>query len=146
MVDAWQGLAVQTGSHMLFSHGFDSVPFDLSAFLVADAVHRAGDEPREVRTMAVKMLGCMSLGTIKSGLGMYWDRLMGDISVERSCDPYLFLHALPDFDRACEADRELNAVSQTPQSSHEEMFGRPVGPTAAHPLGTANALMVRYSM
>jgi short subunit dehydrogenase-like uncharacterized protein len=67
MIDAHEAKARETGARIVFSCGFDSIPFDLGVwFLEAEAVKRFGKPLPRVKGRVRKMQGGASGGTIAS--------------------------------------------------------------------------------
>lgn len=67
MIDAYDARAKDTGARIVFSCGFDSIPFDLGVwFLQQEAVKRFGKPAPRVKGRVRKMQGGASGGTIAS--------------------------------------------------------------------------------
>ncbi|MBH9576957.1 saccharopine dehydrogenase family protein [Inhella proteolytica] len=67
MIDKLTPLAQQSGARIVFSCGFDSIPFDLGVvYLQAQAQERLGAPLREVRARMARMKGAASGGTLAS--------------------------------------------------------------------------------
>lgn len=67
MIDAQEATAISTGSRVVFSCGFDSVPFDLGVFfLQREATRHFGGPCTEVKARVRKMRGWLSAGTVAS--------------------------------------------------------------------------------
>lgn len=70
MIPALQGAAADSGARLVFSCGFDSIPFDLGVvFLQTEMVERFGAPAAEVRGRVRVMKGAMSGGTAASAMG-----------------------------------------------------------------------------
>ncbi len=68
MIERYHARAVETGARIVFSGGFDSIPFDHGVlFLQRAAEERFGSPCRRVRTRVVDMRGTLSGGTAASG-------------------------------------------------------------------------------
>ena len=68
MINAHSEIAMKSGARIVFSCGFDSVPFDLAVQqLQQEAVHRFGRPCPRVRGRMRKMIGTFSGGTAASG-------------------------------------------------------------------------------
>ena len=68
MIERYHGRAVATGSRIVHSCGFDSIPFDLGVlFLQRAAEERFGSPCQRVRTRVVDMRGEFSGGTAEAG-------------------------------------------------------------------------------
>ncbi|WP_374662574.1 trans-acting enoyl reductase family protein [Inhella sp.] len=69
MIDKLTPLARRSGARIVFSCGFDSIPFDLGVvYLQAEAQARFGQPLREVRGRVARMKGIASGGTLASML------------------------------------------------------------------------------
>jgi short subunit dehydrogenase-like uncharacterized protein len=69
MIDKLTPLAQKSGARIVFSCGFDSIPFDLGVvYLQAEAQQRFGAPLREVRGRVARMKGAASGGTLASML------------------------------------------------------------------------------
>ena len=67
MIDAHQATAQASGARIVFSCGFDSIPFDLGVFLLQDEMRRRFGHPaNRVRGRVRKMKGSFSGGTAAS--------------------------------------------------------------------------------
>ncbi|MEO1015611.1 MAG: saccharopine dehydrogenase NADP-binding domain-containing protein [Pseudomonadota bacterium] len=67
MIDAHEDAAKKSGARIVFSCGFDSIPFDLGVLFLQDAAKRDASAPaRDVRTVVRKMKGKFSGGTAAS--------------------------------------------------------------------------------
>lgn len=67
MIDAHEKTAKSTGARIVFSCGFDSVPFDLGAlYLQNEAMRRFGGPCAEIKARVRKMKGALSGGTVAS--------------------------------------------------------------------------------
>ncbi len=67
MIDAHDATAKATGARIVFSAGFDSIPFDLGVwFLQQEAIKRNGIPAPRVKCRVIKMQGGASGGTIAS--------------------------------------------------------------------------------
>ncbi len=67
MIDAHDATAKATGARIVFSAGFDSIPFDLGVwFLQQEAIKRHGIPAPRVKCRVIKMQGGASGGTIAS--------------------------------------------------------------------------------
>lgn len=67
MIDAYEETARNTGARIVFSCGFDSVPFDLGAlYLQNEARRRFGAPCAEIKARVRKMKGSLSGGTVAS--------------------------------------------------------------------------------
>lgn len=67
MIDAYEDTAKNTGARIVFSCGFDSVPFDLGVLLLQNEARlRYGAPCREIKARVRKMKGALSGGTIAS--------------------------------------------------------------------------------
>lgn len=67
MIDAHDATAKRTGARIVFSCGFDSIPFDLGVwFLQQEAIRRQGKPAPRVKGRVRKMQGSASGGTIAS--------------------------------------------------------------------------------
>ena len=67
MIHAHEGAARASGSRVLFSCGFDSVPFDLGVrFVQHAAMHRYGHPLRQLQCLVVELKGSWSGGTAAS--------------------------------------------------------------------------------
>ncbi|MGA0607256.1 saccharopine dehydrogenase family protein [Phenylobacterium sp. VNQ135] len=68
MIDAHDATAKETGARILFSCGFDSIPFELGVYFVQQAAKdRLGQPARHVKGRVRKMQGGLSGGTAASG-------------------------------------------------------------------------------
>lgn len=68
MIAQYSNLAKQSGARLVFSCGFDSVPFDLAVLLVqTEYILRTGYPAASVRTVITKLKGSLSGGTMASG-------------------------------------------------------------------------------
>jgi len=69
MIDAHEAAAKSSGARIVFSCGFDSIPFDLGAWFVQEeARKRFGSPAPRVRGRVRDMLGGLSGGTMASGM------------------------------------------------------------------------------
>lgn len=69
MIERWHGTAQASGARIVFSCGFDSIPFDLGVvFLQAAAQDRLGAPLTRVHGRVVRIKGGPSGGTIASGI------------------------------------------------------------------------------
>lgn len=67
MIDAHDAQARSTGARILFSCGFDSIPFDLGVLMLQQAAHRRFGRPvQRVKGRVVRMKGGASGGTLAS--------------------------------------------------------------------------------
>jgi len=67
MIDAHQATAQASGARIVFSCGFDSIPFDLGVFMLQNEMHqRFGHAASRVRGRVRKMKGTFSGGTAAS--------------------------------------------------------------------------------
>lgn len=68
MIDAHDATAKQTGARILFSCGFDSIPFELGVYFVQEAAKKTlGAPARHVKGRVRKIQGGLSGGTAASG-------------------------------------------------------------------------------
>ena len=89
MIDAHEARAKVTGARIVFSCGFDSIPFDLGVLFVQEIARRETGAPApEVKGRVKAMKGAMSGGTAASFLATI-DAAKKDESVRRALrDPY----------------------------------------------------------
>jgi len=67
MIDAHEAMAKSTGARILFSCGFDSIPFDLGVVMLQHAAERSfGRSATRVKGRVAKMQGSASGGTVAS--------------------------------------------------------------------------------
>ena len=72
MIDRLQAPAAASGARIVFSCGFDSIPFDLGVLVLQRAMaERLGAPAREVRARVRVMKGTLSGGTAASALATY---------------------------------------------------------------------------
>jgi short subunit dehydrogenase-like uncharacterized protein len=68
MIDTYDAAAKSSGARIVFSCGFDSIPFDLGVLFAQDRARLAWGAPaRQVRGRVIKMQGTFSGGTAASG-------------------------------------------------------------------------------
>lgn len=89
MIAKYDAKAKASGARIVFSCGFDSIPFDLGvAFLQKEARERLGAPLQRVRGRVRSMKGGMSGGTIASGMATF-EAIRRDRSVARTlADPF----------------------------------------------------------
>ena len=74
MVQQWQATAEASGARIVFSCGFDSIPFDLGVVVLQHhAQARFGTALREVHSLVKVMKGAVSGGTVASALATFED-------------------------------------------------------------------------
>jgi len=67
MIDAHEGAAKASGARIVFSCGFDSIPFDMGVWMLQNEMHARFDHPASrVRARVRKMKGTFSGGTAAS--------------------------------------------------------------------------------
>jgi short subunit dehydrogenase-like uncharacterized protein len=89
MIPRWQPVAAGSGARIVFSCGFDSVPFDLGVvFLQAEAVRRFGAPLSRVRGRVRVMKGTASGGTIASLLATAEQARRDPADARAMADPF----------------------------------------------------------
>lgn len=67
MIDAWEPTATSSGARIVFSAGFDSIPFDLGVWLLQQrCIEKTGAPSARIRGRVRKMQGTFSGGTAAS--------------------------------------------------------------------------------
>ncbi|MFO1016894.1 MAG: saccharopine dehydrogenase NADP-binding domain-containing protein [Hyphomonadaceae bacterium] len=89
MIEKYEAAAKQSGARIVFSGGFDSIPFDCGVWFVQqEALKRFGAPARSVRGRMRKMKGTFSGGTMASMLATF-DAMKRDPGLaERMSDPF----------------------------------------------------------
>lgn len=89
MIPQLQPLALASGARIVFSCGFDSIPFDLGVtFLQAEAKQRFGAPLQRVRGRVKVMKGGVSGGTVASLMGQL-DQISGNRALAKTfADPF----------------------------------------------------------
>ena len=89
MIPRLQPLAMASGARIVFSCGFDSIPFDLGVvFLQHEAQRRFGQPLRQVHGRVLAIKGGPSGGTIASAMATF-EAMAGDAGVARTmADPF----------------------------------------------------------
>ncbi len=84
MIDKYEAEAKESGARIVFSCGFDSVPFELGAFFVQEEAKRVLGAPApRVKGRVRDMRGTLSGGTAASAKATF-DAVAKDISLSRS--------------------------------------------------------------
>ena len=124
MIEAHAGTATKSGARIVFSCGFDSVPFDLGVQqLQQEAVHRFGGPCPRVRGRMRKMIGTFSGGTAASGAA----------TIARVREEPALLDVLKDPFALCDGD---TGPSQPPGNAVLEEDGVWLAPFIMAPVNT----------
>jgi short subunit dehydrogenase-like uncharacterized protein len=128
MIPRLQPMAAQSGARIVFSCGFDSIPFDLGVlFLQDEALHRFGRPLPRVRGRVRVLKGGPSGGTIASLLATI-EQMRRDPSVARTmADPFALT---PGFSGPAQPEGESASYDQRAQSW--------TGPFVMAPINTKN--------
>jgi short subunit dehydrogenase-like uncharacterized protein len=90
MIDRLQAPAAASGARIVFSCGFDSIPFDLGVLVLQQAMaERLGAPAREVRARVRVMKGTLSGGTAASALATYEAVAREPALAARMDDPFV---------------------------------------------------------
>jgi short subunit dehydrogenase-like uncharacterized protein len=88
MIEAYEQRACASGARILFSCGFDSVPFDLGVyFFQASAIKRTGSPVKHVRSR-VRMRGIASDGSVKTNSASNHAISQSASAAALAADPY----------------------------------------------------------
>ena len=115
MIDKYEKTAKESGARIVFSCGFDSIPFDCGVwFLQQEAKQRFGQPLRDVRGRVRKMKGTFSGGTMASMLATF-EAVKRDPSIAtQMTDPFALspqrLEPQPNGDEVTE-DADINSWS-----------------------------------
>lgn len=128
MIPALQAPAQTSGARIVFSCGFDSVPFDLGVvYLQHELQQRLGAPALEVRAQVRVLKGTMSGGTAASALATY-QAIGGQRSLQRvMADPFALT---PGFAGPAQADE--------PQATYDDWLEGWTCPFVMSPINTKN--------
>ncbi len=128
MIPVLQPLAARSGARIVFSCGFDSIPFDLGVVFLQHHMHeRFGAYAREVRGRVRVMKGTMSGGTAASALATF-EAIGRDPSLARTmADPFALT---PGFSGPQQPEGESAAF--------DDWAGAWTGPFVMAPINTKN--------
>jgi short subunit dehydrogenase-like uncharacterized protein len=102
MISELQAPAEASGARIVFSCGFDSIPFDLGVvFLQQALIERFGAPAAEVRGRVVVMKGTLSGGTAASALATFEQTARHPALARAMADPFALT---PGFDGPAQAD------------------------------------------
>jgi short subunit dehydrogenase-like uncharacterized protein len=105
-IRAHEAEAKATGARLVFSSGFDSVPFDLGVFYVQEAAKaRFGKPARRVRCRVREIVGGLSGGTMASGMATMAAAQRDPAIAKTLADPFALTPGFagppqPDLDKA----------------------------------------------
>ncbi|MEJ6000991.1 saccharopine dehydrogenase family protein [Paucibacter soli] len=121
MIPQLQGPAERSGARIVFSCGFDSIPFDLGVlFLQDEALRRYGQPLMRVagRVVALKggALSGMSGGTIASALASYEAMGRDPEQARLMADPFALTAVMPGFRGPAQPDGEHAAFDEHAQA------------------------------
>lgn len=138
MMDQHEASAVRSGAKIVFSCGYDSVPFDLGALVALrsfQARHPQGQPARLVATVR-KSRGWLSGGTLSAITEMLRRVRAGDESMEAFRDPYLLVP-----NATCRPDTEVSGWGYLPRWDRDTK-----ALAVQHFMAGINARVVRRSL
>ncbi|GAB3579118.1 saccharopine dehydrogenase family protein [Calidifontibacter terrae] len=133
-IDRFDAVAQRTGARIIPSCGYDSVPSDLGVFLLAEAIHAAGDGDLTETTTYASMKGGASGGTIASAIHQA-DEMRGDSARRKIVTDKFSLSP----DRSSEPRGEFK---DTPKVEFSDAIGAWTGPFV---MASYNTRVVRRS-
>lgn len=127
MIERLQPVAARSGARIVFSCGFDSIPFDLGVLVLQQAMQqRFGAPAREVRARVRVMRGGWSGGTVASALATAEAIAREPALAARMADPYALT---PGF---------AGPAQPAPQAGWDDWAGAWCGPFVMAPINTKN--------
>ena len=131
MIGQLQAPAAASGARIVFSCGFDSIPFDLGVVVLQQAMRRRFGLPaREVRARVRVMKGTLSGGTAASALATFEAIAREPALAARMDDPFVLTRESPGF--AGPPQPPLDAAS------HDDWAHAWCGPFVMAPINTKN--------
>tara|TARA_B100001175_G_scaffold317692_1_gene335783 strand:- start:2020 stop:3237 length:1218 start_codon:yes stop_codon:yes gene_type:complete len=89
MVEAFHDIAKKSGAKVILGGGVDSIPSDLGAFVVADALSGEPNQKIQIRSVYTRYTGSFSGGTLNSARATARARRSGKLTDAMEADPYI---------------------------------------------------------